>query len=219
ATASHDLKNPLTTISGFSKLLEQVGPLNPQQHEFVGYIQNASNTMNELVQNMLSLAQMDLDSQKKYTTVDMQKLLAEIVDEFIPQAGKKEQSLKFTLLSAPVPVNGDPLQLHQLLRNLLGNAIKYTPTGGEIQLDAKVDGSQILFNIKDNGFGIPAADLPFIFDRFYRVRNGKASDIEGNGLGLAIVKSITEQHGGQINVESELDKGTCFSISLPILEN
>ncbi|MBE0670323.1 MAG: response regulator [Anaerolineales bacterium] len=219
ATASHDLKNPLTTISGFSKLLEQVGPLNPQQHEFVGYIQNASNTMNELVQNMLSLAQMDLDSQKKYITVDMQKLLAEIVAEFTPQAGKKEQSLKFTPLSTPMPVNGDLLQLHQLLRNLLGNAIKYTPAGGEIQLETKVDGTQILINVKDNGFGIPAADLPFIFDRFYRVRNSKASNVEGNGLGLAIVKSITEQHGGQINVESELDKGTCFSISLPILEN
>ncbi len=217
ATASHDLKNPITTISGFSSLLEQAGTLNPQQHEFLNYIKSASATMTELVQNMMSLAQMDLDIQKKYAPVDMQKLMKEMADEFTLQAEKKNQNLKFTPLSAPVLVSGDPLQLHQLLRNLLGNAIKYTPTGGEIKIAARVDGSQISINVQDNGFGIPATDLPFIFDRFYRVREGKANEVEGNGLGLAIVKSIVEGHNGTINVESETGKGTCFSVSLPVL--
>ena len=217
ATASHDLKNPITTISGFSSLLEQAGTLNPQQHEFLNYIKSASSTMTELVQNMMSLAQMDLDIQKKYAPVDMQKLMKEMADEFTLQAEKKNQNLKFTPLSAPVHVSGDPLQLHQLLRNLLGNAIKYTPTGGEIKIAARVDDSQISINVQDNGFGIPATDLPFIFDRFYRVREGKANEVEGNGLGLAIVKSIVEGHNGTINVESETGKGTCFSVSLPVL--
>ena len=219
ATASHDLKNPITTISGFSNLLDQVGPLNKQQLEFVNYIKAATLNMTELVQNMMSLAQMDLDVQKKYTAVDMQKLLEEMAGEFTPQTEKKEQTLSVTPLSAPVHVNGDLLQLRQLLRNLLGNAIKYTPKGGNIQLNTKVDETQILVNVQDNGFGIPSTDLPFIFDRFYRVREGKASEVEGNGLGLAIVKSIVEQHNGQISVESEVGKGTCFSISLPILGN
>lgn len=216
ATASHDLKNPLTAISGFSNLLEQVGSLNPQQHEFVKYIQSAAANMGELVQNMMSLAQMDLDAMQKHTTVDMESLLADMADEFTPQAQKKEQTLKFTPLSAPTPVSGDPLQLRQLFRNLLGNAIKYTAKGGEIQLTAKMGESQILIHIQDNGFGIPTPDLPFIFDRFYRAREGKAGEVEGNGLGLAIVKSIVEQHHGQISVQSELNKGTCFSISLPV---
>ena len=219
ATASHDLKNPITSISGFSKLLEQAGPLNAQQHEFLNYIQSASNTMTELVQNMMSLAQMDLDIQKKNTVVDMQKLLSEIAGEFTPQANKKEQTLKFIPLSSPVLVNGDSLQLRQLFRNLLGNAIKYTSNGGEIQLTAKVEDSQLLINVQDNGFGIPVSDLPFIFDRFYRVRDGKASEVDGNGLGLAIVKSIAEQHGGKINVQSEINKGSIFSASLPVLIN
>ncbi|MBK8780778.1 MAG: response regulator [Anaerolineales bacterium] len=217
ATASHDLKNPITTISGFSSLLEQAGPLNAQQHEFLNYIKSASSIMTELVQNMMSLAQMDLDIQKKYVSVDMQKLLGEMADEFTPQAHKKEQSLKFTPLSAPVHVNGDPLQLRQLLRNLLGNAIKYTPVGGNIQLYTKADDAQISIHVQDNGFGIPTQDLPFIFDRFYRVRDGKASEAEGNGLGLAIVKSIVEGHNGTINVESEVGKGTCFTLSLPLV--
>jgi signal transduction histidine kinase len=82
-----------------------------------------------------------------------------------------------------------------------------------------VEDSQLLINIQDNGFGIPVSDLPFIFDRFYRVRDGKASEVDGNGLGLAIVKSIAEQHGGKINVQSEINKGSIFSASLPVLIN
>ena len=79
-------------------------------------------------------------------------------------------------------------------------------------LAAKVEKGNIQVDVQDTGFGIPAADLPFIFDRFYRVRNGKNSEVEGNGLGLAIVKSVVEQHGGQISVESEVDKGTLFQL-------
>ncbi|MEK6752417.1 MAG: response regulator [Chloroflexota bacterium] len=216
ATASHDLKNPITTISGFSSLLEQVGPLNPQQHEFVNHIQSAAANMTELVQNMMSLAQMDLNVQEKHTTVDMQMLLVEMADEFTPQAKKKEQTLSFTPLSAPMPVNGDPLQLRQLFRNLLGNAIKYTQDKGNIQLTAKVDGAQISVHVQDTGFGIPATELPFIFNRFYRVRSGKHNEVDGNGLGLAIVKSIVEGHAGQISVESEPGKGSRFTVTLPL---
>jgi len=118
-----------------------------------------------------------------------------------------------------VQITGDTMQLHQLFRNLIGNAIKYTPNGGTVTLNTKTTDSQISIDIQDTGYGIPASDLPFIFDRFYRVRSGKVSEIEGNGLGLAIVKSVVEQHGGKISVESELGKGTCFSISLPLLSN
>ena len=108
--------------------------------------------------------------------------------------------------------------MHQLFRNLIGNAIKYSPQGGRITLAAKVEKGNIQVDVQDTGFGIPAADLPFIFDRFYRVRSGKNSEMEGNGLGLAIVKSIVEQHGGQISVESEVDKGTCFTFTLPLMQ-
>lgn len=219
ATASHDLKNPITSIAGFSTLLEQAGPLNENQREFVNRIQNAAKTMSELVQNMMSLAQMDLDALQKHKTVDMKTLLDEMADEFTPQAREKDQILDFTPPIAPAPVNGDPLQLRQLFRNLIGNAIKYTPDNGTITLKAKTTDTQILIDVQDNGYGIPASDLPFVFDRFYRVRTGKASEMEGNGLGLAIVKAIVEQHSGQISVESQVDKGTRFSISLPLLAN
>jgi len=217
ATASHDLKNPITSIAGFSQLLAQAGPLNDMQSDFVRRIQTASQTMNELVQNMVQLAQMDLDAAQKYEAVELGALLAGIADEFAPQATAKEQTLHFSPLTVSAQVNGDPLQLKQLFRNLIGNAIKYSPQGGKITLTAKVKKRNIQVDVQDTGFGIPAADLPFIFDRFYRVRGGKHGDVDGNGLGLAIVKSVVEGHGGQISVESEQDKGSCFRVSLPLL--
>jgi signal transduction histidine kinase len=141
-----------------------------------------------------------------------------MVEEFKPQAIGKGQTLQFDPVLAPTKVSGDPLQLKQLFRNLIGNAIKYSPEGGRVTLSAKVNQKSIKVDVQDTGYGIPAADLPFIFDRFYRVRKGKASEIEGNGLGLAIVKSIVEQHGGNVGVESEVDKGTCFTFTLPLMK-
>lgn len=172
--------------------------------------------MTELVQNMMSLAQMDLEATKKHEAMQMDVLLAEIVNEFSPQAHEMQQQLNYTAPS-PASVNGDPLQLRQLFRNLIGNAIKYTPRGGNINVKAVASQDELTVKVEDNGYGIPASDLPFIFNRFYRVRNSKTTEIEGNGLGLAIVKSIAEQHGGDITVESELQKGSCFTITLPLL--
>ncbi len=218
ATASHDLKNPLTSIAGFSTLLGVAGPLNERQQDFVNRIQSAAQNMNELVQNMMALAQIDLEATQKHEPIEMGKLLEELADEFSAQAKVKDQTLTFTPLSTISYINGDPLQLRQLFRNLIGNAVKYTPNGGVVGILAKVDNDQIKIDIQDNGYGIPAADLPFIFNRFYRVRNEAVKDIEGNGLGLAIVKSTVEQHGGQITVESEPGKGTCFTLTLPLIE-
>ncbi|MBK6792872.1 MAG: GHKL domain-containing protein [Anaerolineales bacterium] len=99
---------------------------------------------------------------------------------------------------------------------MIGNAIKYTPQGGHIKIKTIIEQQQVIIQVIDNGYGIPAADLPFIFNRFYRVRSGKANEIEGNGLGLAIVKSIVEQHNGHLSVESEPGKGSLFSVRLPL---
>jgi signal transduction histidine kinase len=145
----------------------------------------------------------------------MGALLSEMADEFLPQAQAKDQTLNFIPLQESVSVRGDPLQLRQILRNLIGNAIKYTPENGSITLSSKVNNAKLIVQVQDSGYGIPASDLPFIFDRFYRVREGHNLQEEGHGLGLAIVKSIAEQHGGQITVQSQLGKGSTFSLELP----
>jgi signal transduction histidine kinase/DNA-binding response OmpR family regulator len=216
ATASHDLKNPITSIVGYSELLSQAGPLNDMQTDFTRRIQSAAFSMTELVQNLMQLAQADLNATQKHESVEMGSLLTGVIEEFNQQASAKEQTLQYDLPVNPAHVNGDPLQLKQLFRNLTGNAIKYTPCGGQVTLSVNTNGENIRVDVRDTGYGIPAEDLPFVFDRFYRVRTGKASEIEGNGLGLAIVKVIVEQHDGQINVESEQDLGSCFHVTLPI---
>ena len=215
ATASHDLKNPLTSIGGFAQLLAHSGSLDENQHEFVERILHSVKTMSELVQNMMSLAQIDLQAEKKYEAVDLKPLLEEVASEFAPQAEGKKQALDCKGFDHPVRVQGDPLQLRQVFRNLLGNAVKYTSQGGSIQFTAREEPDGASIQISDNGYGIPAADLPFIFDRFYRVRTGKSGEVDGNGLGLAIVKSIVEGHGGRVNVESEEGRGSRFTVNLP----
>jgi signal transduction histidine kinase/DNA-binding response OmpR family regulator len=216
ATASHDLKNPLTSIGGYAQLMSQAGPLNTDQKDFVERIKHAVKNMSELVQNMMSLAQVDLEAIQKHEFVNLGDLLIEVVHEFSQQAKEKMQSTDIELPTGTINVNGDPLRLRQTFRNLIGNAIKYTPQGGKIIVKAILETERVTIQVEDNGYGIPDADLPFIFNRFYRVRTGKASEVEGNGLGLAIVKAIVNEHGGSINVESEINKGTTFSVSLPI---
>jgi signal transduction histidine kinase/DNA-binding response OmpR family regulator len=218
ATASHDLKNPIMSISGFSSLMAQAGPLNEQQMEFVERIQSASQNMNELVHSMLDLVQIDLEAEPKKEPVDFSKLVAEVQDEFQPQAKDKEQGLTFENNRDPLIVPGDASRLRQMVRNLIGNAVKYTPQGGSIRLTIECCENMAVFRVQDTGRGIPQDDLPFIFNRFYRAHSNGTEHVEGNGLGLAIVKSIVEGHGGKISVESKPGKGSCFTFTLPLLQ-
>ena len=219
ATASHDLRNPLTSIRGYSQLILHTGSLTENQTEFVGRIQHAVTHMTELVENMLDLAKMDLGAEPKYETLDVTHLLWQIADEFQPQAEGKRQLLTLEKTEPSLKVKGDALQLRQVLRNLIGNAIKYTPDGGAITLSVEHQVNKAFIKVQDTGYGIPATDLPHIFDRFYRVRNNGHDEIEGNGLGLAIVKSTAELHGGDVTVESEPGKGTCFTFTLPLADD
>jgi signal transduction histidine kinase/DNA-binding response OmpR family regulator len=217
AIALHDLKNPLTSIAGFSHLMAQAGSLNEQQVEFVGRIQSAAGKMGELAQSMLELLQIDLEAEPKKEPVDLAELVADVQDEFQPLAKDKGLSLTFEKNRDPLTVPGDRLRLRQMIRNLIGNAIKFTPPGGTISLSIGYHENMAVFRVKDTGPGIPQANLPFIFNRFYRAHSNSTEHVEGNGLGLAIVKSIVNQHDGQVSVESAPTSGSCFSVSLPLL--
>ncbi|OQY89207.1 MAG: hypothetical protein B6D38_07600 [Anaerolineae bacterium UTCFX1] len=219
ATASHDLRNPLTSIIGYNQLIKQSGSLSKTQVEFTERIQHAADHMTQLVENMLELAKMDLGATSNRELIKMAPLLLELADEFIPQATAKNQRLTLEPVDEHLTVIGDALNIQQALRNLIGNAIKYTPHEGSITLSAERCDSMMHIRVQDTGYGIPASDIPNLFNRFYRVRNNGHDHIEGNGLGLAIVKSITESLGGNVSVESEPGKGSCFTFSLPLAEN
>ncbi|NJN43401.1 MAG: GAF domain-containing protein [Anaerolineae bacterium] len=214
ATASHDLKNPITSVLGFSELMPRVGPLNEQQTEFLERIRHAAGQMNDLVLSLLELARLDAGISLTREPLSLLDLLIGVTQEFQPKAQEKSQTLEMIPVQQGL-LMGDPLRLRQVLRNLVGNAIKYTPENGRVIVTAENQDRYFQISIQDTGLGIPAKDLPYIFDRFYRVQDDDRSDIEGNGLGLAIVKGIIEQHGGKISVESTHGQGTSFFFTIP----
>jgi signal transduction histidine kinase len=147
---------------------------------------------------------------------DLGALLAEAVDKFRSQADAKGHTLVLHEPDGGPSVNIDAARIGQVLQNLVGNAIKYTPDGGEISVSTRQDRDEIWIQIEDTGLGIPEEELPRIFDKFYRVQTKDRQDIQGNGLGLAIVKAVVEEHGGTVHVESEVGQGSCFSFCLPL---
>jgi signal transduction histidine kinase len=217
SAASHDLKDPITIITILSELIEKVGPLNEKQLEYTNRIAIAAQSMNELVQNLLGLAQADIDLDLKQELIDINALVAQVADEFQPQADTREQSLLVKKAKSRPEVQGNPLQMRQAMRNLVGNAIKYTPAKGSIKLSVDVRAGEAIISVKDTGYGISKADLPFVFERFYHVRHQAAQDVSSSGLGLAIVKTIVERHQGKVSVTSDPEKGSCFTVRLPLV--
>jgi signal transduction histidine kinase/DNA-binding response OmpR family regulator len=213
ATASHDLKNPIFTVMGYSDLIERVGPLTEMQADFLRRIRNSAHQMQDLVLNLLEIARLEMESSLKKERVNLNKILQEVFDEYQAQRQAKQQTMTLELPPKEVCVFGDRMRLQQVARNLLGNAIKYTPCGGQISLMSRLNNGKVHVSVQDTGIGIPEDALPHLFEKFFRVHTDATQDIEGNGLGLAIVKAIIEQHDGEINVQSKEGEGSCFSFS------
>lgn len=217
-TVSHDLRTPLTAILGYVELLDRVGPVNNQQAEFIRRIQISVNNITALINDLLDLGRIEAGFDSRKEVVPMQIMLRYAIDGLRMRAQEKEQSLILQTDESLPPTIGNPIRLRQMLSNLINNAIKYTPKGGEIHIHGHAEGGQLIIEVSDNGPGIPLSDQPYIFDKFYRGSNiGK--DIAGTGLGLAIVKSIVENHQGRIWVESTPGEGSTFTVVLPIVEN
>ncbi len=215
ATASHELKTPLTSIMGYNDLIVKMGPLTPQQSRFVDRVRHASANMLELVQDLVELMRIDLAVDLKTDRLDLRALAAGVADELREPAGLHQLRLDVVLGETGVDVAADPLRLKQVVRNLLSNAIKYTPEGGAVRIQLRGTADVATLSVADTGLGIPSEDLPYIFDKFYRVQTQATQNIEGSGLGLAIVKAIVDQHGGQITAESVEGQGSLFTVTLP----
>jgi len=215
-TAAHDLKNPLMAVMGYNDLLVKMGPLNDLQMEFSRRIANSAMLMRDLVLNLLEISRLESGTAMKLENLDLQALLQEGASSRKDQADAKGQTLTVSLEAGQPFVRGDRMLLQQLINNLLGNAIKYTPNNKSIALITRPAGRQVEILFQDTGIGISAEDLPNIFKKFYRVDNDDTKDIEGTGLGLAFVKSIVENHKGTITVDSQRGVGTTFIVCLPV---
>lgn len=213
-TVSHDLRSPLTAILGYVELIERAGPLNEQQQEFVRRVQMSVEQITRLISDLLDLGRIEagLDATKEKTPIAV--LARYAVEGLRASAETKGLDLEVDLPEDLPMILGSPVRLRQMIGNLLENAIKYTPSGGTVRLEARHEADQIILRVSDTGPGIPAADQPYLFDKFYRGTNVR-DDQPGTGLGLSIVKSIVDQHGGRIWVDSRLGEGTTFTVVLP----
>jgi len=213
-TVSHDLRSPLTAILGYVELIERVGTVTEQQKEFIRRVQTSVKTIDTLVNNLLDLGRLEagLDIQKE--AVPLKALLKNSIETLEGQVRIKQQLLRLELPRRVPKWHGNPIHLQQMLDNLIGNAVKYTPTGGKIVVSVEEQANQVILRVSDSGPGIPPADQLHIFERFYRASN-VPDGVVGSGLGLAIVKSIVENHQGRIWVESTPGKGSTFTVVLP----
>ncbi len=215
ADVSHELRTPLTAIRGNVDLMRRMGDADPESLEI---IQEEIERMTRLVGDLLLLARADaggLPLEKK--KVELDNLLFEVYRQV--RLLEKSVEVKVTEVDQ-VCIMGDVDRLKQLLLNLISNAIKYTPDGGTVDVSLSKKNGWAYLKIADTGQGIPAEDLPYIFDRFYRVDKARAraqSGQGGAGLGLAIAKWIAQAHGGNIDVTSKVGEGTTFTIILPVL--
>ncbi len=217
STVSHDLRSPLTAILGYVELLDRAGPVTDQQREFIRRIQFSVNNITALINDLLDLGRIEagFDARKEIAPLDA--LINYSVEGLRIRFEEKQQKLIVKIPEKLPPILGNPVRLRQLFTNLIGNANKYTPVGGEVSVIAQAEGDQIILSFTDNGPGIPPTDQPYIFDKFYRASN-VPYDTPGTGLGLAIVKSIVENHQGRIWVESNLGQGTRFTLVLPVAD-
>jgi two-component system phosphate regulon sensor histidine kinase PhoR len=215
-TVSHDLRSPLTTIKGFADLMPVAGPLNEQQGAFLSKIQGAVGHVTQMVTDLLDLGRIEAEVNLGMEPCDMSSIIERVVESQHPGAVLKGQTLEWRAEMEFPPVLGNELRLAQAVTNLVNNAIKYTPEGGQITVSGTVQDGHLAVSVEDNGIGIPPADRPYIFDKFYRVKTAETDDIVGTGLGLSIVKSIIEKHHGRIWVRSHLGVGTTFTFMLPV---
>ncbi|MDD4688208.1 MAG: ATP-binding protein [Eubacteriales bacterium] len=220
ANVSHELRTPLTTIRGYAETLldsDLTEDIDMAKH-FLSVINREVDRMTRIVKDLLTLSRLDKDSLNKTKTFfSMDELLEDVVNRLKINAKEKSHTLTYSATSNMPQILADRDRIEQVLVNIIANSIKYTPDGGRIEVFAGYMYKEVYVKVKDNGIGIPAKDLPRIFERFYRVDKARSRDKGGTGLGLAIAKEIIELHGGSIDITSSYGKGSEVIIRLPAL--
>ncbi len=214
ADASHELRTPLAVI------LSQVELALSRPREGAAYRESleacgrAARRMKSLVDDLLTLARADSGKlELRVEPIDLGRIAEGSLALLEPLA--HERGVRIRREISPLPTEGDPERLGQVITNLVSNAIQYTQPGGEVVISARCQGGSALVTVEDTGVGIPESDLPLVFDRFHRVDSARLRGSGGSGLGLAICRSIVEAHGGAISVTSTLDRGSRFTVTIP----
>jgi len=218
STMSHELRTPLNAVLGFSDLLadERYGPLNDRQQRYVGHIHTGGQHLLTLISDILDLSKIEAGRMElSRESMKVAPAFAEVISALHPLAEKKSQAL-LQQVETGLQVHVDAMRFKQVLTNLVGNAIKFTPEGGRIELIARQVDDRVRIEVRDNGPGIPREQQQRIFEAFFRLTE-TGSATEGTGLGLAITARLVELHGSKLEIESQPGEGACFNFSLPLI--
>ena len=212
ANVSHELKTPLTSISGYAELIESGMATGEQVGHFAGEIRKSANRLLTLINDIIRLSQMDSPAQElRLEPVDLAAVAETTVEQLSMSAAKMNVTL--TLDTRPAWVSADRQMMEELLYNLCDNAIRYNVRGGSVRVEARPVKEQVIVCVQDTGIGISKENQEHVFERFYRVDKSRSKATGGTGLGLAIVKHIAAKHGAQIAIDSELGRGTSISVT------
>jgi signal transduction histidine kinase len=212
---AHELRTPLSNVSGYLEALRD-GIVDPTP-EMIASVHEEAMMLNRLVDDLQELAMAEAGQLKLVRQPVSVKLVAEkSVQSLKSQADEKDVKIKINFPDDLPLVEADAERMGQVLRNLLNNAITNTPSGGEITIQARIVDSQVEISVQDNGLGISAEHLPYVFERFYRVDQSRTRSTGGAGLGLAIVKQLVEAQGGQVGIDSQVNVGTRITFTSPI---
>jgi signal transduction histidine kinase len=217
SSVSHELRTPLTSIKAYAEtMLDDPNIPQPTRQEFLQIINEESDRLTSLINGILDISKIETGTieiiRKPINTTSVTKRAAESLEHV---AGKKKIRLQTDIAENLPELIGDENKLYSMITNLVNNAIKFTPENGTVSVSAHLVNNELVVKVSDSGMGIPKDDLNKIFGRFYRVhRPGK--QIPGTGLGLAIVKEIAMRHDGRIDVESQVEKGSTFTVYLPV---
>jgi signal transduction histidine kinase len=217
AVLTHDMRTPLTSIKGYASVLRDREITAEQQQHIAKIILRSQDTLLEIVNNILEIEQLQsgIPVLLEQTSFDLALLTTNAAELLEAQALDKEIAFEYERVPSPVMVEADMKKIERVVTNLISNAVKYTPRGGQVRVETGVNGRFAQVRVTDTGYGIPPDELPYIFDRFSRVK-GHQNLAVGTGLGLAIVKSLVDAHKGEIEVESEVDVGSTFILKLPL---
>jgi signal transduction histidine kinase len=214
ADASHELRTPLTSIQANLQLLQAEGSGSEDDQHAIDSALSSTKRMSGLVSDLLLLARADAGRRAARTDIDLARIAAGALEEVRPLAGERRLE---SHLEEPLPMNGNPDELHRMVRNLLENAVRHTPEKTTVELTARRDADEALLEVLDDGPGIPAGIEEQVFDRFVR-GDGPADTVGGggSGLGLAIVRAVAQSHGGSVDAGRSTYGGARFSIRLPL---
>jgi signal transduction histidine kinase len=214
ANASHELKTPAATIQAAAETIRRAATDDPSVvPRFAGQLEGEAIRLSRIVGDLLDLSRLESGSELD-DVVALDAVLRDESERFEDPAA--EAGVKLTVSpNGPARVRGSARDLALLVRNLVDNAIRYTPAGGSVEVALTKDNDEAVLTVSDTGVGIPTRDLPRVFERFYRVDRARSRETGGTGLGLSIVRHVVENHGGRVSVDSELGRGTRFEVRLP----